>query len=290
VALISVLWGIALLSIVAASFLSAGKVSYRHAHNTLEIAQTDAVAEAAINRAILALLDLRPDKRWRVDGIAQTFNFAGTSVRISIQDELGRIDLNHADGSLLVGLFQSAGLDAPLASSLVDKILDWRDTNALKRLNGAKAQDYVRTGRAYRPRNGPFQSVDELKLVMDVTAELFRRVEPALTVYSGRPFIDPRVAPAEALLALPAMDAGKVASLIADRAASTYGQPLPGGASAPSLPVTGRAFTIRAEFEKPSGLPAREAVVRITDDPAKPYWVLSWRRATAADLSRVINQ
>jgi general secretion pathway protein K len=280
-ALISVLWGIALVSIVAASLLSTGSVSYRLSHHAIAVARADAVAEAAVNRAALALLDPRAGKRWRVDGVAQEFDFGGATLRISIQDELGRIDLNYAEGSLLTGLLRSAGLDAKSAGDLADKILDWREGSPLKRLNGAKEQDYRAAGHAYRPRNGPFQSVDELKLVMDMTPELFRRVEPALTVYSGRPLIDPRVAPAEALLALPTMDAGKVAALIAARAGSTSGstdgQPTPNGAPEVPSQLGGRAFAIRAEFEKSSGVRMREAVVRLTDDPLKPYWLLSWK-------------
>lgn len=272
-ALLSVLWGIALLSIVAASFLSMGGVSYRLAHNAAEIARTDAIAEAAANRAVLALLDTQPDRRWRTDGIAQAFNFDGASLKISIQDELGRIDLNRADGSLLIGLFKSIGLDAQAASKLVDKILDWRDANPSRRLNGAKEQDYRMSGHAYRPRNGAFQSVHELKLVMDMTPELFKHVEPALTVYSGRPFIDPRVAPAEALLALPSMDQAKAAALIAARTGSPSGSTSGAGMSSQQA---GRAFTIRIEFERRSAVLTREVVIRLTDNPAQPYWVLSW--------------
>jgi general secretion pathway protein K len=275
-ALLSVLWGIALLSIVAVSFLSAGGVSYRLAHNALEIARTDALAEAAVNRAVLGLLDTQPDRRWRTDGIAQAFNFDGASLKISIQDELGRIDLNHADGSLLIGLFKSIGLDAQAASKLVAKILDWRDANPSKRLNGAKEQDYRMSGHAYRPRNGAFQSVHELKLVMDMTPELFRRVEPALTVYSGRPFIDPRLAPAEALLALPSMDSAKVAAFVAARTGSPSGSPGPAGSPEMSSQQAGRAFSIRIEFDRRSGVLLREAVIRLTDNPAQRYWVLSW--------------
>jgi general secretion pathway protein K len=97
-ALISVLWGIALLSVIAASFLSAGNVSYHLAHNTLEVARTEAVVEAAVNRGLLALLDPRPDKKSRLDGVVQTTSFDGVPIKIAIQDELGRIDLNVADG------------------------------------------------------------------------------------------------------------------------------------------------------------------------------------------------
>ena len=227
----------------------------------------------------MALLDPRPDKQWRVDGINQSFDFNGVPVRLAIQDELGRIDLNYADGSLLAGLFRSAGLDAISANSLVDKILDWRDPNPAHRLNGAKQKDYREAGYLYQPRNGPFQSVDELKLVMGVGPELFKQVEPALTVYSGRQFFDPRVAPSEVLMVLPTMNAETAGSLIAARSGlqPDAGSTAPTGVVAPPTSAPGRAFMICAEIQKSKGALAREAVIRLTGDLAQPYWVLSWR-------------
>jgi len=277
-AIVCVLWGVVLLAVIAGAILPAGKTSYQLAHNALVAARTDAVAEAAVNRAVLALLDLRPEMRWRVDGVPQVFSFDGTPVRISIQDETGRIDLNRADGSLLVGLFQSAGLDPQAAANLVDKILDWRDASPMKRLNGAKEADYRAAGRSYGPRNGPFQSVDELRLVLDMTPKLFQRVEGALTVYSGRQFIDPQVAPPEALLALPTMDAARVAAVLAARAqqGAASGSALPGDVVDPLNPFKGRAFSIHAEIANPAGVVTRDAAVRLTGDPAQPYWVLRW--------------
>ena len=196
-------------------------------------------------------------------------------MRVRIQDELGRIDLNHADGSLLAGLLRSAGLDAEAADRLVDKILDWRTSGPGRRLNGAKGEDYRAAARAYRPRNGPFQSLDELKLVMDMTPNLFERVEPALTVYSGRQFVDPQVAPREVLLALPAMDAGQAASLVAAR--TQAGAPTPAGVADPMNSIKGRAFGIRAEIGTANGVSAREAAIRLTGDPARAFWRLSWK-------------
>jgi general secretion pathway protein K len=285
-ALISVLWGIALLSIVAASFLSTGNVSYRLAHHATEIARADALIDAAVNRAALALLDPRPEQRWRRDGTVQTLSFGEATVRMAIQDELGRIDLNNAEGALLIALLHSAGLETQAAGELVDKILDWRDANPGKRLNGAKEQDYRIAGLSQRPRNGPFQSVDELQLVMGMTGELYRRIAPALTVYSGRPLLDPQVAPPQALLALPTMDAAKVAALIAARddsaSAATGGVP---GSPLASLPLIGRAFTVHVEFQRPgprreeADLSASDVVIRLVDDPVRPYWVLSRKPA-----------
>jgi hypothetical protein len=48
-ALVSVLWGMTLLAIIAASFLSAGNTSYQLARNAVELAEADALGEAAVN-------------------------------------------------------------------------------------------------------------------------------------------------------------------------------------------------------------------------------------------------
>ena len=146
--------------------------------------------------------------------------------------------------------------------------MDWRTATPLKHLNGAKEQDYRASGSAIRPRNGPFQSVDELLEVMDMTPALFRRIEPALTVYSGHQFIDPQLAPREALLALPNMTPDAVEAALAARTGPLL--------AADPASLRGRAFTIRAEVEEASSTIAYEAAVRLTGDPAEPYWVLSW--------------
>jgi general secretion pathway protein K len=266
---LQVLWGLGLLSVLAVSLLSSGTASYRLARNSLETVQFDAAMDAAVNRAVLALLDPRPDKRWRVDGIGQSFEFEGISIKVSMQDELGRLDLNHVDALALQRLLVSARLDATAASKLVDKILDWRERSDTHRLNGAKARDYKLAGLNYVPRNGPFQSVSELRLVMDMTEDLFQRIRPALTVYSGSQFVDPQFAPAEALSAIPTMTAQTIAATIAARAR-------PGAGTIPTIvPLRGRAFSLHIQVRDAA---AREAVVRLTDDPKQPYWNLHRQR------------
>ena len=277
--IVSVLWGLALLGAAALSLLAAGTVEYRLAHNALRIMADDAVAEAAVARAVLGLLDPRPDRRGRADGVPQGFDLGGRRIMVAVQDELGRIDLNQADGTLLLSLLVSVGVDATAAEALVDKILDWRDTSPLKRLNGAKAAEYRAAGYDYQPRNGSFQSVDELKLVMGVTPEIFARIEAAVTVYSGRPRFDPQVAPREALLALPTMDAAQAAALMAARSQTgPGGAGLPGGFGDPLTALKGRAFTIVAQFQATDRVVRRKAAIRISGNPYQPYWVLNWER------------
>ncbi len=187
--LVSVLWGVALLSIIAAAFLSSGSTSHRIARHSIEVAQVDAIAEAGVTYAALSLLNGRLDRRWRTDGVAQGFEFLGTPVSVSIQDELGRIDVNYADGALLARALQAAGLEGQAASVLADRILDWRELNPGRRLNGASEQDYRSAGGAYLRRKGPFQSLAELKLVTGMTPDLYRRVEPARHSVFGKPVL-----------------------------------------------------------------------------------------------------
>jgi general secretion pathway protein K len=185
----------------------------------------------------------------------------------------GRINLNQADRNLIAGLFQAAGLGADAAGSFADKVLDWRETSPGKRPNGAKEPDYRAAGLKYGPRGGPFQSVDELKLVLGMTLELYSRVEPALTVYSGRQFIDPQFAPALALAGLPGHNRDMVSAIVASR----ENQGGRAGVLAPGIQLWGRAFGIRLEVERSGGPHLREVVVRLADQPSQPFWLLSWK-------------
>lgn len=279
--IVYVLWVAVLLAVVAGALMPTGKTAYHQAHNAIGEAKTAAVAEAAFNRAALALLQPRAEARWQVNGIPQNFTFEGTVMNVAIQDETGRIDLNQADEPLLSGLFRSVGLSAVSVSGLVDKVLDWRNTKPTRRLNGATDADYRAAGRDSVPRNGPFQSIDELKLVLGVTPELFKQIEPAITVYSGRPFINPQVAPPQALRALPGMSADVVATQIAARMQAdnvqSYGTTSATDVTNPLNSLAGRAFTISVDVIRPEGVVSRQATIRITDNPSKPYWTLDWK-------------
>jgi general secretion pathway protein K len=267
--LLHVLWSLGLLSMLAISVLSSGSATYRLARSGLDRVRAEAVADAAVNRAVLALLDARADHRWRVDGVAQPFSFEGFDITVSVQDELGRIDLNQADASSIQRLATSAGLVAGSASKLADKIMDWREAGDGRRLNGAKARDYSLAGLDYVPRNGPFQSVDELRLVMDMTEDLFKRLRPALTVYSGSQFIDPQFAPPEALAVMPGVTAQTITATMAARTKSGM------GTLQPMVPLRGRAFSVGIQIRDST---RREVVVRLTDDPKQTYWTLHRQR------------
>ena len=279
-ALVSVLWALSILSLIAASMMTSSILSYRMERNDWGRVRAEALAESAINRAVLALADARPEMRVRVDGVAQDFAFGTLHVRVRVQDEDGKIDLNAASVDALKSLFVSAGVPFAEAGAIADRIVDWRTPSEDTHLSVSGATEDRVAAEGYRPRNGPFQSVDELKLVAGVTPQLFARVEPALTVYSKKASIDEEVAPREALLALPGMDTRKVDEILARRvnpAGSLTINETPQGVLTLAAPPNGRVFSIHAEVLDTKRHIAQDVVIELTGDPTRPYLVLGWK-------------
>jgi general secretion pathway protein K len=276
-ALISVLWALAILTMLVAAAQTLSFSSAQRERRALDAARADAVLDASVVRAVLGITDPRPRMRWRVDGVAQAFGLDGQTIHVTVQDEFGRIDLNAADGSLLNQLLRSAGLSEDGADALTDNILDWRTLSSdFRRLHGASAADYAKAGLAWRPRYGAFQSVDELRLVLGMTPALFARIRPALTVYSHHPAIDDAVAPREALLAYYPNQPDRVGLLLAKRseagsANSTAGR---AGTLAEISNLSGRVFDIVVEMPPNLRAGKREAIVMLTnaDSPIVMAW------------------
>ena len=115
-----------------------------------------------------------------------------------------------------------------------------------------------------------------------MTPEIYKRIEPSLTVFSGRPRLDPAAASRETLLAIPGMDEATVDTFLEQRARLLeQDQPVP-----PSLLPGGNrylarsratVYTVVAEGETGGGTVARRtAVVRLVRSRSKPFSVLAW--------------
>ena len=275
-ALILVLLGIALLSLILEIVLLDTTQSVHAASTEAAQLRLQCAAEAGISEAILSLHDPWPGRRWPVDGTPRLVEFGGVAVTVSVTSESGKIDLNNANRSLVFGLFTAAGLDQTDANTLTDRVLDWREKGNFKRLNGAKAPDYQAAGLSYGPRDGPFQSIDELKLVLGMTPQLYGLLEPGITVYSVLPEPIPQDAPPIVLRATGISLPG-ITTIMATRA---QGNVAPAGfaygpnvaAPVPGLP--GAVFTIEASARDGDFTVVRNTIIRFTGDPNDPFWVL----------------
>ena len=68
VALLLVIWVLAVLATVAAAFAASMRSEARVAHNFVEVVRARAFAEAGVSRAAAGLLAVDPRLRWRADG------------------------------------------------------------------------------------------------------------------------------------------------------------------------------------------------------------------------------
>lgn len=281
IALVIVLWVIALLSVIAGGFAMGMRTHTTLTFNQLAAAQAKALAEGGVQRAILDLLEAEQDRLWRDDGTPNQLTLGGGKIEIAILDESGKVDLNTAQDDLLNGLLRVMGVtDNQQRDALVDAIADWRDPDDLKRLNGAEAADYKAAGLPYGPKNGPFDSVDELQQVYGMSRELFQRLRPFVTVHSQQPTVNPMVAPREVLLALPGMDEAQVDTYLEARSQAVPGAPQPLPPVFQNALVAGRStliYSIRSTgVSAQGGVATVQAVVRITRAPLNPATILDW--------------
>ena len=308
IALVAVLWGLTLLALVAANFTRTTRTEVRLAYSLLESAKAEALAEAGVHRTILSLAGFEDgeDGAWRVDGSVYGWRFGDGEIRVSVRDEGGKIDLNLAQEDLLGALFRSLELERDQAEDLVGAIVDYRDPDDLRHQNGAEDPEYERAGLLHDAKDAPFQTIEELLQVYGMTQAIYRRVAPAVTIYSSRPTPATDVAPPEvrALFGDPALQADledlppeSDEILDLETEAPTPSGPLGdealsevegGDSGQPVLlrrgPSPGRSgvpvYTIHVEARAASGaIFALETVVQIPSDEGEAYEFLTWRRA-----------
>lgn len=100
--------------------------------------------DAGVVRAVLGIAAPDMADRWRVDGVPQHFAFDGPTLEISVQDELGRFDLNAIDASVLTALLKAEQVPPDQAETLADRILDWPSPSDLHRPHGATSEGYAK--------------------------------------------------------------------------------------------------------------------------------------------------
>ncbi len=181
-----VLWVIAMLSILLGSFALVARTENLQSRHLFDTTQARYAAEAGLNLAIFELRKTDPAQRWMADGRPYRFGYGDAEIELEITDDSGKIDINAASGDLLTNLFMGRGVPMDQAQALSDAIQDWRDPDDLKHPNGAEAADYKAAGLSYTPKNAPFDTVSELQQVLGMTYDLYEKIEPGITIYSGR--------------------------------------------------------------------------------------------------------
>ena len=85
--------------------------------------------------------------------------------RYGITDESAKLNVNTATRDQLMRLIGQIATEEMVVEELVDALLDWRDEDNERREFGAEAEYYAMLETPYRPKNGTFDTVEELLLV-----------------------------------------------------------------------------------------------------------------------------
>jgi len=282
IALVLVLWVLLLLTIITGSFALMARMDTLEANSLLSGIQARLSAEAAINLAVLALRDPDDETRMLADGRVYSQTLDGIVVEVKAIDERGKLDINSTDELTLVNLFTGHGMELTDAEFLAAAVMDWRDEDELERVNGAEEDAYAAAGLQVGPANRPFMMTEELLQVIGMSFELFRRLEPGITVFSRSGTPDPAFAPVEALMALPDITYEEAMNFVKERNSQLPGESL--GAELPNGIVAmeqgrGVTYSIQARATMPNGVWEKlEATIRLGGDRnGNPYRVLRWR-------------
>lgn len=279
VALLLVLWLIALLTALVGAFALTAQVEALQGRVLVRGLAAANAARAGVEYAMTRIDADDPRRQWLPDGRPYTWRYAGAEVEVRIVDEGGKVDLNQAPVPLLASLLATLGIDASEAGRLAAAIVDWRDPDSLAQpAGGAEDADYQAAGRAYGAKDAPFESITELEQVLGITPQVYAGIAPLVTVYSGRPQPDPAFAPAQVLDAM-GMDA---AALIENRRRI---DPVTGlSPSAAALADTSGTYSIDSRARLADG---RESALRVVVRaggnavPGMAYTALRWQEGVS---------
>ena len=106
----------------------------------------------------------------------------------------------------------------------------------------------------YGAKDGPFKSVDELRLVLGMTDEIFAAVEPSLTVFSGQSGVNLQHASAQVAAAMAGLENLQVN-------------------------VGGTVFAVQVEARIADKIVSQvEATINVTySGIGRPYQIMQWR-------------
>lgn len=102
-------------------------------------------------------------------------------------DEERKININAVtiNNEVITRLLIALGIESNVAQSITNAILDWKDPDSTPTdpSNGAEEDYYQSSGKKYHCKNLPFDTIDELLLLKDVTPEIFHKIHAHITVY-----------------------------------------------------------------------------------------------------------
>jgi general secretion pathway protein K len=201
IALLAVLLGIALMTMLVVDFALSSSLGYVSAANQANEVRAYYLARSGISVGLALLAaDSRDQAQSSADSQADTLTdrwaapfppmpLDGGMVGLSVVDEARKLAINSMVDSnkgipnpivvqRVTRLFSILGV----SEDLVPAIVDWIDPDENESPGGAEANFYLGLQPPYQPRNGPMPTLGDLRMVRGVNEAVYNRIAPFLTV------------------------------------------------------------------------------------------------------------
>jgi general secretion pathway protein K len=218
IALLVVLLGVALLTLVVVDFSTTSALGYLSAANQADEMRAYYLARSAVSvGAALLVEDAQQDAAngTPYDGLTDVWAspfpplpVEGGVAELSVVDETRKFDINMivdpntgqpspARLAIAQRLFENLGISPDLLGAIVD----WLDPDSVESPNGAEADYYMRLIPPYMPRNGPMPTIGDLRMIKGIDDATFNRLKQYVTVMP-EPLLNVNTAEPEVLGAL----------------------------------------------------------------------------------------
>lgn len=217
-ALLAVIWGVGIISLLVIAFMTSGRLRLQSATNIAGATQASLIAEGVVNIVALSLLAARDqnvaEQEGPVnDGAPRFCVFEGAAIAVGIEEEGGKVDINAASPEILKAMLLGLGLDMRAADAVANAIVAFR--SAPTETPGRPGFAADAGDKPIPPKRALFQTVMELDQVSGVDAALFRELTPLVTVHSHSPGVDARSAPPALFAAMTGLPSQEVRALAA---------------------------------------------------------------------------
>ncbi len=188
-ALLSVIGAMGIIAAIMTAFIAAARYRAIESFSISQRARAETVSDASVNATVARLLVLVSRGGFESDrpglsGLSASCAYPdGTAVRVTVTHESGKVDLNAAQADLVAALIRGIVLDGQ-TRAVVRDILSLRGSRA---------------GRKPQPA---FESALQIGQIPGIGRREFEALLPLVTVHSGSPGLNARLASAEVLTAV----------------------------------------------------------------------------------------
>jgi len=233
VILVSVLWLVALVSVLILGALQEWRTELKLAANFQAKAQCRRLAEGGVYYAIGKILareiaarnpetplqDANSQEFWLTDGSLHTLKLPVGRIEIVITDEAGKLNLNTASREDLEKLFNVWEYSSDQIRNMVEAILDWRTWTP-----GDKTFFRSLTRPAYSGNNFPFDTVEEILWLPACAGLAPSRLSACFTVQKVAAAINLNSASPDVLMAL-GLTAAQAQQIVEARSVQPFRDP-----------------------------------------------------------------